>query len=47
MPIMPDSLGFLLNDIARLMRKRFDVRARYDQALHSVEQARAAYQRAS
>lgn len=28
MPIMPDSLGFLLNDIARLMRKRFDVRAR-------------------
>lgn len=25
---MPDSLGFLLNDIARLMRKRFDVRAR-------------------
>lgn len=28
MPIMPDSLGFLLNDIARLMRKRFDIRAR-------------------
>jgi DNA-binding MarR family transcriptional regulator len=28
MPLMPDSLGFLLNDIARLMRKRFDVRAR-------------------
>jgi len=28
MTIMPDSLGFLLNDIARLMRKRFDVRAR-------------------
>ncbi|HEY0623408.1 MarR family transcriptional regulator [Sphingomonas sp.] len=25
---MPDSLGFLLNDIARLMRKRFDERAR-------------------
>lgn len=28
MAAMPDSLGFLLNDIARLMRKRFDVRAR-------------------
>lgn len=28
MTIMPDSLGFLVNDIARLMRKRFDVRAR-------------------
>ena len=28
MTTMPDSLGFLLNDIARLMRKRFDVRAR-------------------
>ena len=28
MPLMPDSLGFLLNDIARLMRKRFDIRAR-------------------
>ena len=28
MPLMPDSLGVLLNDIARLMRKRFDIRAR-------------------